>query len=112
MQAGDSDVTILHNTILAQSRTSNGANSAIFIKPDQGPSSAGPVRIERNLLGGGNYVIYDRPDNSLRYAVQGVEFLHNRFVRGSYRYGPDDILDVTFVARGNVWDDDGGVVNL
>ena len=35
-----------------------GMNSALFIAPDLGPDSPGPLIVDRNVFGGGNYSLY------------------------------------------------------
>ena len=39
--------------------TGPGTNAALFIAPDLGPSSPGPVLLERNYLDGGGYTVHD-----------------------------------------------------
>jgi hypothetical protein len=106
MQSGEVAIVLRHNTVLAASATAASTNSAIFIAPDQGPSSPGPVTIANNLLSGGNYTVYIVDGGNGRYFVHNLSLTDNRFVKKSARYGPMDI-NVPVAQTGNVWDDTG-----
>jgi hypothetical protein len=104
MQSGVTNLTVRHNTILSKSLTATGTNSALFIAPDQGPSTNGPVTITGNLMSGGNYTVYIVDGNNGQYFVQNISLTNNRFVRNTATYGPADI-NVPVSKSGNVWDD-------
>jgi hypothetical protein len=106
MQSGEVAITLKHNTVLAAAVSGTPANSALFIAPDQGPSSPGPVSITDNLLAGGNYTIYIVDGGNGRYFEHNLSLTDNRFVRKSARFGPMDI-NVPVAQTGNVWDDTG-----
>jgi hypothetical protein len=106
MQGGEVNLVVRHNTILAQSTTGRGTNAALFIAPDLGPSTNGPVTIDNNLLGGGNFAVYIVDGNNGQYFVHNISLTNNRFVRNSYGYGPADI-NVPVLRSGNIWDDTG-----
>jgi hypothetical protein len=106
MQGGEVNLTIRHNTIMARSLTGTSTNAALFIAPDLGPSTNGPVTIDNNLLGGGNYAVYIVDGNNGQYFVRNIALTNNRFVRNSYQYGAADI-NVAVSRSGNVWDDTG-----
>jgi hypothetical protein len=106
MQGGVTNLTIRHNTILAKTISGTGANAALFMAPDLGPSSNGPVTITGNLFSGGNYTVYIVDGNNGQYFVKNISLTNNRFVRNSYQYGTVDI-NVTVTRSGNVWDDNG-----
>jgi len=104
MQSGVTNLVVRHNTILAKTITGTGANAALFIAPDLGPSTNGPVTITGNLLSGGNYTVYIVDGNNGQYFVQNISLTNNRWVRNSYQYGVVDI-NVPVTKSGNVWDD-------
>ena len=86
MQAGVSNLTIRHNTIVV----AGAANAALFLAPDLGPSSEGPVLVEGNLLGGGNYTLYCVDGANGRYTVGNITIRDNVFTNDS-RYGPASV---------------------
>jgi hypothetical protein len=99
LQSGVQDVTIVDNVIDIE------GNSAIFIAPDLGPNSPGPVVIRGNTLGGGNYTLYVVDGAKGTYTIGGVQVVDNRFLRTA-RYGPAD-MNLAVHWEGNVWDDTG-----
>ena len=106
MQAGAVDLVVEHNTIDASAQ---GANSALFISPDQGPTTNGPVTIRDNLLMGGNYSLYVVDGDHGSYYVHNISVTGNRFV-GDAQFGAVDV-DVPTTWRGNYYDGDGSSVN-
>lgn len=64
-------------------------NAALFISPDQGPSTAGPVLIEGNTLKGGNYTIYVVDGNYGQYVVGNITVRGNVISGG--RYGTHNV---------------------
>jgi hypothetical protein len=105
MQAAVHDLVVRGNVIDVSAWNGEpGMNAAIFLKPDFGPSSAGPVQIVGNFLDGGGYVLYCTTGAS-SYTVASITISDNRFGRDS-GYGPVAI-DVPVTADGNVWDDSG-----
>ena len=101
MQAGVENLVIRHNVIDLSSTTP--ANSAIFMAPDLGPSSPGPVTIADNWLNGGNYTLFCVDGNDGQYVVSGISIVNNKFGR-SHTYGPTS-LNVPIEQSGNVWED-------
>ncbi|MBU4215295.1 MAG: DUF4082 domain-containing protein [Actinobacteria bacterium] len=83
MQSGVTDLVITGNSI----DVGSDANSAIFLAPDLGPSSAGPVTVDGNWLDGGGYALFCVDGASGRYHVGNISITNNRFGTES-RYGP------------------------
>lgn len=81
------------------------ANAALFIAPDLGPTTDGPLLIERNWLNGGNFTVQIVDGNNGRYHIRSITFRDNRFGR-TFAYGPWRI-NVPVANPGNVWDDNG-----
>jgi hypothetical protein len=84
MQSGERNVTIRHNRI--DMTAARSANSALFLAPDLGPSTDGPVLVEGNYLDGGNYTVYCVDGDDGAYVVGNITFRNNVFGRGA-RYG-------------------------
>lgn len=104
IQNGVRNVVIRGNNL---SSAGNGklGNAALFMAPDLGPSSDGPVLIENNLLGGGNYTLYCVDGNNGQYFIKNITIRGNRFKRDA-RYGATNVnVDVAW--SGNVWHDNG-----
>ena len=87
MQSGVTNLVVRHNTI-DMSSTSN-ANSALFLAPDLGPSTPGPMLVENNYLSGGNFTMFVLDGNSGQYLVGNVTVRGNVFGRSTY--GPDRV---------------------
>ncbi|MBU4215395.1 MAG: right-handed parallel beta-helix repeat-containing protein [Actinobacteria bacterium] len=83
MQGGVTNLVLTGNTI----DVGSDANSAIFLAPDLGPSSAGPVTVNGNWLDGGGYALFCVDGASGRYFVDHISITNNRFGSES-RYGP------------------------
>ncbi len=106
MQAGEHAVALEHNTIdMFNEATGSNGNSAVFLAPDLGPDSNGPVVIAQNLLDGGNFTVFIVDGDHGRYHVRNISLSGNRFGRHA-RYGPLQI-NVPAAVSGNVWADTG-----
>jgi len=103
MQNGVVNTSIIHNYI------DIAGNAALFLAPDLGPSTSGPLTIKDNILGGGNYTIYVVDGNNGQYFVGNIAVTGNRFLRNS-RYGPTRVNVATTWAN-NTWMDNGGIIN-
>lgn len=104
---GGSNITIRRNTLVPyHPDTGDVFNSAVFIKSDS--TAIARVRIEENLLNGGNYTVYLVKAN---HPVSDVVVRGNRWGR-NFRYGPFQIDGVTGLiwSEDNVWDDTGAPV--
>ncbi|MHB1063950.1 MAG: right-handed parallel beta-helix repeat-containing protein [Georgenia sp.] len=111
IQSGVEDVLIRGNIIdVSTGGTSTSGNAAIFIAPDLGPDSPGPVVVAENLLDGGNYIVYCLDGSNGRFRIDDIRFIDNRFGR-NYRYGPAAI-NVEITDSGNVWHDTGAALDL
>jgi hypothetical protein len=105
IQNGVRNTVVRHNTIDIV-----GGNAALFIAPDLGPSSPGPVRIENNLLGGGGYTVFCVDGNNGRYYISDIAFTGNRFKRNA-TWGPVR-TNVPVSWSANVWHDTGAALQL
>ena len=76
MQSGVVRLTVRNNVIDVSGAA---ANSALFLAPDLGPSSAGPVLIEGNRLDGGNFTVYCVDGNDGQYLVDNITIRNNVF---------------------------------
>jgi hypothetical protein len=106
IQNGVVNTVVRNNTITL---TAN-QNAALFMAPDLGPSTNGPLLVEGNLLGGGNYTLYQVDGNNGQYFIQNITMRNNKFTR-VYKYGPTRV-NVPVTAYGNVWADTGGAINF
>ncbi|CAL8976129.1 hypothetical protein CELL_02230 [Cellulomonas sp. T2.31MG-18] len=96
MQDGVSNLLVAGNTI----EPGDPANSAIFLAPDLGPSTDGPVTITGNWLDYGGYALFCLDGANGRYVVRNITISDNRFGANS-GYGEFRItVPVTFT--GNV----------
>jgi hypothetical protein len=106
MQSGVTNLVVKNNNIdLAKS-----TNAALFLAPDLGPSSNGPVTITGNWLNGGNYTLYCLDGNNGQYYVKNISITNNKFGRTS-NYGPSRI-NVPVTQSGNVWADTLAALSL
>lgn len=101
MQSGLTNVLVSKNDI--DLSTAPTANAAIFLSPDLGPNSSGPITIENNRLNGGNYTLYCVDGANGTYVVGGISIRGNEFGR-SARYGPARI-NVPITQADNRWAD-------
>ncbi len=108
LQSGEKNVVVKHNVIDLAS-TPN-ANAALFIAPDLGPSTDGPLTITDNWLDGGNYTVYCVDGNNGQYFVKNITISDNRFGRHA-QYGPSRI-NVPVTQSGNVWADTSAALAL
>jgi Domain of unknown function (DUF4082) len=97
VQSGVRNVVIRGNWL---DPTNPKANSALFLAPDLGPSSPGPLLVENNTLGGGNYTLFCVDGNNGQYFISNITIRNNRFL-DDYRYGPMRV-NVAVTASGNV----------
>jgi hypothetical protein len=102
IQNGVTDTVISGNTIDARGA---GTNSALFLTPDLGPSTDGPLTVTHNWLEGGNFTVCILDGNNKRYYISDITVTDNRFGRGS-SYGPANV-NVPVTWSGNVWADTG-----
>jgi hypothetical protein len=105
VQNGVTNTVITGNNIEA----SGNANSALFLCPDLGPSTNGPLTVTGNWLNGGNYTVYVLDGANGKYYISNILVTSNRFGHGG-RYGPT-YVNVPVKWSGNVWDDTGAPVN-
>lgn len=110
MESGATNVLIRHNYIDPSNEAGFLGNSAIFLSPTLGPSSIGPVIVEQNLLGGGNFTIFNVDGDYGKFFVSGIQIKDNRIKR-NHRYGAAR-TNVAFIQFGNVWDDTGEQLRL
>jgi hypothetical protein len=106
VQNGVVDTVVRHNNIAL----TDNQNAALFIGPQLGPSTDGPLTIEDNLLAGGNYTLYVVDGNFGQYFIGNITVRNNVFVRNA-RYGPVT-TNVPVTASGNVFADNGATVGL
>jgi hypothetical protein len=104
MQAGVTNMSVTNSWF------DGGRNSALFIAPDLGPSSNGPVLISNNVLGNGNYTLYCVDGDNGRYIVKNITITNNRFLTGS-QYGPVTV-NVPVTASNNTWFSTGKPISL
>jgi Domain of unknown function (DUF4082) len=93
------------NSSVTNSWLVDGDNAAIFLAPDLGPSSNGPVTIDNNVLDYGSYSLYCVDGNNGEYYVKNITITNNRFMHHA-RYGPADV-NVPVTASNNLWFDTG-----
>lgn len=74
MQNGVRNLVVRRNSIDAQ-----GGNAALFICPDLGPSTEGPVAITGNYLDGGGYTLFCVDGNNGQYFVGNIAITGNTF---------------------------------
>lgn len=108
MQSGVTNLVVRHNTI--DMSNSHPANAALFLAPDLGPSTNGPVTIADNWLDGGNYILFCVDGGNGRYFVRNISITNNKFGR-NFQYGPANI-NVSITQYGNVWADTGRPLSL
>jgi len=108
MQDGVRNLVVRNNVI--DLSNVDAANSALFLAPDFGPSSDGPVTIDGNWLDGGNFTLYCVDGNDGQYIVKSISVTNNEFGRGA-KYGPADV-NVPISQSGNIWADTGATLVL
>jgi hypothetical protein len=108
MQSGLTNLVIRHNVIDLGSTPR--ANAALFLAPDQGPSTNGPVTVDNNQLNGGNYIVYSVDGNNGQYIVKNMSFTNNRF-GSTFTYGRSRV-NVPITQSGNVIDSSGAAYSM
>ena len=83
-------------------------NTALFLTPDLGPSTDGPLTVTGNWLDGGNFTVAILDGNNGEYYIKKISVTNNRFGHGGW-YGPANV-NVPVTWSGNVWDDTGKTV--
>ncbi len=106
VQNGVVNTVVRHNTITLSATQ----NAALFLAPDLGPSTPGPLTIENNLLGGGNYTLYVVDGNNGQYFINNISVRDNRFTR-TFKYGSVN-TNVPVASSGNVYDDSSSPVRM
>ena len=106
VQSGVTNTVIQGNFIDA---TGAGTNSALFLCPDLGPSTNGPLTVTGNWLDGGNYTVNVLDGANKTYYISNISVTNNRFGHGAW-YGPT-YVNVPVTWSGNVWDDTGTTVS-
>ena len=108
VQNGVVNTRIIGNFIDAGDQKTVDTNSALFLVPDLGPGTDGPLTVQNNWLNGGNYTVYilDGRDGQ---TIKNIEFTGNRFGR-SFKYGPT-YVNVPVTWSGNTWEDTGATIN-
>ena len=106
VQSGVTNTVIQGNFIDA---TGASANSALFLCPDLGPSTNGPLTVTGNWLDGGNYTLNVLDGANKTYYIANISVTNNRFGHGG-RYGPT-YVNVPVTWTGNVWDDTGATIS-
>lgn len=105
VQAGITNTVIQGNVIDV---SGGDANSALFLTPDLGPSSKGPLVVTGNWFDGGNFTLAVLDGDGGKYFISDITVTDNRFGRKG-RYGPASVkVPVTW--SGNVWDDTGETI--
>lgn len=107
LQSGEVNVLIRHNVIDVSGAR---GNAALFLAPDLGPSTNGPITVDNNKLNGGNYTLYCVDGDNGKYFVKNISITNNRFGR-TYQYGPASV-NVPITQSGNVWDNTGAALSL
>jgi hypothetical protein len=99
VQDGVTNLVVRHNTI----DVSSAVNSALFIQPIFGPSTAGPILIEGNYLSGGGFTIFVIDGGS--YRISNITVRDNTFGRPA-EYGPN-LVNVPVTWSNNKFADTG-----
>ncbi|WP_448631447.1 hypothetical protein [Cellulomonas soli] len=108
VQYGVVNLVIRHNVI--DLSTTSSANAALFIAPDLGGSTNGPVTVDNNYLAGGNYTVFCVDGNNGQYFIGNISFTNNTFGRGA-AYGPVRV-NVPVTWTNNTWADNGSAITL
>lgn len=108
MQDGVTNLTIQYNWFHPTSTTADLVNSALFLCPTFGPSTAGPVNVNYNVFGGGGYTVYCVDGANGTYVVSNITFRGNRWLRDHVN-GPTSVnVPVTWID--NAYQDNGEVI--
>ncbi|WP_309135075.1 right-handed parallel beta-helix repeat-containing protein [Cellulomonas sp.] len=99
MQDGVRNLVVRDNVIdVSGART----NAALFLAPDFGPSTEGPVTVQGNLLDGGGYTLFAVDGGDGRYVVGNITVTDNVFGRRA-EYGAARV-NVPVTWQRNVWE--------
>ena len=101
MTGGVTNLVLRNNTITMGAQ----ASAALFLAPDLGPSTDGPILVEDNLFGGGAWTLQCVDGADGRYVVGGITIRGNRFLADG-TYGAANVT-VPVTWEGNVWDATG-----
>jgi hypothetical protein len=111
VQDGSTNIVIRHNTIdLSNSVGINSANAAVFIAPDFGPNTEGPILVEDNYFDGGGYTVYCVDGNNGEFVISNITFRNNTFGRTA-EYGPV-YVNVPVTWTNNTYADNGEPILL
>jgi uncharacterized protein DUF4082 len=106
VQSGIVNAVVRNNVI--DLSTTKSPNAALFLAPDLGPSSAGPVSVEGNFFDGGNYTVQVVDGNNGEYFIKEIEFRDNTWGRTN-NYGPVRTnVPVTWI--NNTYADTGAII--
>lgn len=108
VQSGVTNTTVRHNVIDLGSTPQ--ANAALFLAPDLGPSTNGPLTIDGNKLNGGNYILFCVDGNNGQYHIKNIGITNNRF-GNTFQYGRARVNEPVTQA-GNVVDSTGAALTL
>jgi hypothetical protein len=108
VQGGVTNTVIRHNVIDLGSTPR--ANAALFMAPDQGPSTNGPLIVEGNKLNGGNYILFCVDGNNGQYHIKNITISGNRF-GNTFTYGRSRVNEPV-TQSGNVVDSTGAAMTL
>ena len=98
MQDGVQRLVVRHNVIDVSGAHTN---AALFLSPDFGPSTDGPVTIQGNLLDGGGFTLYCVDGDNGRFVVGDITIADNSFGRrGEYAAAR---VNVPVTWARNVW---------
>jgi hypothetical protein len=107
VQNGVTNTVIQGNYIDASGPTTN---SALFLTPDLGPSTKGPLTVTGNWLEGGNFTVCILDGDNGRFTISDIEVTDNRFGRAG-QYGWSNV-NVPITQSGNVVDSTGAAYTL
>lgn len=86
------------------------ANTTLFLCPDLGPSTAGPLAVDGNWLNGGNFSVAVLDGNNGQYFIKDIRVTNNRF-GSSHSFGYANV-NVPITQSGNVADSTGAPIKL
>lgn len=103
---------VVNTTISGNNIDVSGAqsNTALFLCPDLGPSTAGPLTVTGNWLNGGNFTVAVLDGNNGQYFIKTIVVKDNRF-GSDHNYGPSNV-NVPITQSGNVIDSTGAAYSL
>lgn len=107
VQDGVVNTVIQGNNIEA---TAANANSALFLCPDLGPSTNGPLTVQGNWLSGGNFTVATLDGNNGKYFIKVIVIKDNKFgSKGQYGYSN---VNVPIIQSGNLVEATGAPYTL